>query len=164
ELGGLFQTGKGLPAPDAATAMKWYDQAAAAGDANAMLQLGRLHLRAKPPDVRTAFQWFEKAAGRGSDDAALELGNCYVNGLGVRRDPRKAVSLYKPLAERGNVEAMFRLGKLGFESGDTSARPWLLKAAEAGNVDAMCYVGQAYSVGSNVDQDNRKALDWWTRA
>src|SRR5205807_3071031 len=101
---------------------------------------------------------------KGSADATMELANCYELGRGTKRDPKQAAALYQKAAEGGNPEAMFRAGKLAFETRDRSAGTWLFKAAEAGNADAMHYLGQMYNVGLNVDQDYAKALAWYRKA
>ena len=55
--------------------------------------------------------------------------------------------------------------KLAFKKGDyETAYILLLPLAEQGDPDAQNYLGIQYSLGLGVDQDYKKALDWFGRA
>jgi TPR repeat protein len=67
---------KGSCAPrDAAQAYRYFAQAAAQGDAQAMTNLGTLYNdgRGVPRDRKLAKQWFEKAAALGVPEAKQNL-------------------------------------------------------------------------------------------
>jgi TPR repeat protein len=44
------------------------------------------------------------------------------------------------------------------------AREWYEKAAEQGNADAQCSLGQMYYEGIVVKRDYQKAREWWEKA
>jgi hypothetical protein len=37
------------------------------------------------------FKWFCRAAGEGDGSALLDMGKCYLDGIGIARDPMAAV-------------------------------------------------------------------------
>ena len=62
--------------PDPAGAAEWYEKAAEAGSAAAMLSLGKLYRRGAdgvPPDAGKARAWLERAVAAGFDEAKAEL-------------------------------------------------------------------------------------------
>ena len=60
---------------DYAEARKWYEKAAAAGNANAMNNLGDLYFNGNgvPEDYAEARKWYEKAAAAGNEVAKANL-------------------------------------------------------------------------------------------
>ncbi|MDG2170442.1 MAG: tetratricopeptide repeat protein [Opitutales bacterium] len=113
---------------------------AEAGDADAQVELGEMHLGREfiwalgeigVPEE--ALKWFLKAAEQGNAEAQNYLGIMYYNGLGV---PEKK-------------------GK--------SAR-WFLKAAKQGIAEAQYYLGLMYHDGEGVLQDFEQAVKWYTKA
>lgn len=112
--------------------------------------------------VMSAFGLYAKAVT--SDDrfrqaqAALEAG-----------DPAAAVALWRPLAEAGDPDAMYRLGR-AFMYGDgvvvdyAAAHDWLGKAAEAGQAAAQKEFGKLYDRGWGVDKDLSLALEWYQKS
>ena len=95
--------------------------------------------------------------------------NNYYNGTnGVSKDYKKAIELYLQAAERGHVDAQFRLGYYyAMESVPVDykqAMQWYLKAAERGNRSAMCNIGIMYERGQGVSVDKSQALAWYNKA
>jgi TPR repeat protein len=118
DLGDFYsQEGKGYKR-DNAQAAYWYDQAAAAGDREGMLNLATLYYMGigVPVDDHLAALWFGKAADLGSSDAVLNLGDMYQSGKGFPRDLMKARELYRRAAKMGNGEARQRLALLPAKS------------------------------------------------
>ena len=79
----FISTGTGVP-KDYAEARKWYEKAAAAGNAGAMNRARRCLLqrrqRRTPVDDAEARKWYEKAAAAGNANAMNNLGDLYFNG------------------------------------------------------------------------------------
>lgn len=63
-LAGLYRSGEGVPR-DLGEAMRRYEQAALQGNADAQLNLGRLHAEGTPRDLTAAYTWLSLAAGQG---------------------------------------------------------------------------------------------------
>jgi TPR repeat protein len=55
---------------------------------------------------------YERASARGVPIADCALGNQYLRGLGMPKDPAKAVSLCRKSADRGVADAQADLGQL----------------------------------------------------
>ena len=88
---------------------------AAAGDPNAMYQLGLRLTQGKGirKDYGEAVMWFHRAAAEGQADAMLQLGLLHENeGRGVSNDNSKAALWYGKAAKLGQGSAMFHLGVL----------------------------------------------------
>ncbi len=61
-------------------------------------------------------------------------------------------------ANSGNADAMYLLAKLYYaEAQNEDAFPWFCKAAEAGNADAICYMGI-------FENNKEKALTYYLKA
>jgi uncharacterized protein len=84
-------------------------------------------------------------------------------------DYAKALELWRPLAEKGNAEAQYRLGSLymegkGVEHDDAAALKWFLRAAEQGYAAAQYNVGASYAEGAGVEKSDAEAAKWFRRA
>ncbi len=146
-----FQMGTGADF-DLAKARRLLVQAADAGSAPAMDQLGRMYLSGGLGVLRDdaqAFSWFRKEADAGSGSGMLTVALLYQGGKGTPRDQDKARDFYergKPIAEKqadaGDVTAMDTLAQ-SYELGVWQARnldeaqKWLARAADAGDTTAM---------------------------
>lgn len=102
------------------------------------------------------------AAARADDFAlgmqALETGNA-----------ARAIELWRPLAESGNVEAQFALGvvyndAMGVEQDYLEANYWFLRAAEQNLPAAQYNLGNAYKNGTGMTTDPKMAVLWWRKA
>ena len=109
-------------------AVKLYRAAAAAGDARAMVSLGRLEETGDhvPKNVAGAYALYEKAAERGSPDGAINVAVALTEGRVMPKDLARAYALLKAAADAGSAIATFDLGKfaeagLGGKSDDALA-------------------------------------------
>ena len=93
-------------------------------------------------------------------DPLSEAGRAYIEG-----DYIKAAKLYRPMAEKGDVEAQLILGSmhdtgLGVTQDFKEAVKWYRLAAEQGNVFAQEKLGWKYILGNGVPQDDVLAYMW----
>ncbi len=84
-------------------------------------------------------------------------------------DYKKAYSIWKPLAERGNVKAQLALGGLyavgnGVAKDVAVAQKWWRKAAGQGYDHAQYNLALAYKDGKEVKKDLTEAVKWWKKA
>ena len=82
-----------------------------------------------------------------------------------RGDYTTALQEFKPLAEQGNSNAQFMLGRMyrhgyGVPQDYTEALKWFRKAAEQGNPDAQLKLGVMYALGLGVPQNYVRAHMW----
>src|SRR5271163_683616 len=93
-------------------AISAWEQAAAAGNAQAMFNLGSLYQNGQGvvQDYHQAVQWYWKAASAGNTDAMTSLGSLCAQGKGVPRDYLIALVWYQNAADQGNPDAMNNVG------------------------------------------------------
>ncbi len=96
-----------------------------------------------PPNPNEAFRLFSAAQKLGNPDAQANLGVMYVNGLGVEKDPRRAMELWKDGSERLRSPACMLCYAVALEGGllgerrPDQARDWYYHAAKLGNAKAL---------------------------
>lgn len=118
----------------------------------------------------TEFQQTLKAAQAGKTAAQYAIGGMYESGWGVEQDLSQALDWYRQAAEKGHVDAQYRIGYSyyrglgGAEQDYSLAHRWFLKAAEGGSQSAQRYLGEMYSRGLGVDKDEQQAQKWFARA
>lgn len=118
---------------------------------SALLSMGALGLLTAAPTARAdVSQDFERAA------VAHRHG-----------DYQSAARLWRPLAEKGLVNAQFNLGQM-YRYGDGVAQDhgeafkWYRKAAEQGDKEAQFNLGSMYLNGEGVAKDEQEAHRWFT--
>lgn len=130
---------------DPGQAARFLAQAAGAGDAEAMFELGRLYEQGigVEQDVARAIGLYEKAAAADFPDAINDLGFLYfAGGTGVPRDMRKALGFFRRAAELRQPEAMFNYAAL-IDDGELSgkgpedAAGYLYEALRSGNAEVL---------------------------
>lgn len=123
---------------DLAEAAGIFEDAANAGNVEAMYRLGRMlelgRGRAASPNL--AAIWYEKAADRGDGRANYRGGLLFKEGRGVKKNLGEALNWFQEGALRGNVQAMRAIGRALDEGVDgvsdrATAESWFCKAAVA---------------------------------
>lgn len=141
------------------------ERAAARGNAEAMLAMGRSSLRGEvgAVDERGAYVWFEKAVQAGSIPAHVPLAECHLQGWGTPVDPVKAVELLSRAVAAGDSQAKdllgvcYRLGK-GVPRDDARAFALCSEAYRAGVTSACGNLGALYLRGQGVAEDAALAV------
>ena len=87
----------------------------------------------------------------------------------ARQDYAAAVKQYRPLAERGDAEAQYRIGRMyefgkGYPKDQAQGIAWIRKAAAQNHADAQQELGVIYATGDGVKQDDVQAVAWFRRA
>jgi TPR repeat protein len=87
----------------------------------------------------------------------------------IKKDYVTAANEYRPLAERGNAEAQYRIGRMyefgnGYAQDKAQGIAWIRKAAAQGHVDAEQELGVVYATGDGVAQDDVQAVAWFRKA
>lgn len=87
----------------------------------------------------------------------------------IRKDYVAAMKEYRPLAERGNAEAQYRVGRMyefgqGVPQDKAQGIVWIRKAASQNHADAQQELGVIYATGDGVKQDNAQAVAWFRKA
>ncbi len=87
----------------------------------------------------------------------------------IRKDYATAIREYRPLAERGNAEAQYRIGRMyefgqGYPQDKAQGIVWIRKAAAQNHADAQQELGFIYATGDGVKQDDVQAVAWFRKA
>jgi SEL1 protein len=130
---------------DHATAKHYFQQAAAADDADAMAHLGHMHANGlgAPQDYEAARKLFERAAARSSASGMFGLACLHLNGFGVEVDYARAFKLFSQAMEQGLPDAYYYLGVMHMKGlgvkrkSAQRAFSYFNIAAHAGNLQAM---------------------------
>ena len=102
--------------------------------------------------------WAVLAGPLEDDFAAVQRGNYSA-----------ALRLFRPLADQGNAEAQYTLGRMyyngdGVTQDDGEAAKWWRKAADQGNARAQFGLGLMYDLGLGMPQDYVVAMTWYRKA
>ena len=86
-----------------------------------------------------------------------------------KKDYVTAANEYRPLAERGDPEAQYRIGRLyefgnGYPQDKAQGIAWIRKAAAQNHADAQQELGVVYATGDGVKQDDVQAVAWFRKA
>ena len=122
-------------------------------------------------DHRQAFTLLSRITARKNcPPAALRmLADCYFSGFGCTRDRAKAADLLKTAGDRGDSEALAKLGFL-HEYGNTVrqdqnlSREYYRKAAEAGHPMAQFKYAEAMAEGVFPGKNLNDALVWYQKS
>lgn len=114
---------------------------------------------------RIALEKFTPLANNGNAVAQFYLGKIYMQGLGTKPDPAKAIMWTRKAANQKNAEAEHFLGflyyyGLGTPQSYTDAMSWYRQAADAGHVKAQSSLGMMIVNGEGVSQDPVQAYKW----
>ncbi|MCO5169730.1 MAG: protein kinase [Planctomycetes bacterium] len=186
--GDLLALGAALvdaPAPALrAEGRAWLERAAAAGEVEAMVLLGRALLAAAPDDaasVEAALAWLDRAGQAGRADAWWHAGRHFESPRAGRtreevyadaaaaRDAAAALRWWGRAAEAGHARAMRKLGEV-HEDGwcvafdEREAARWYGRAAEAGDARAMYLLANVLEFFDGPLRDRAKAAAWHARA
>lgn len=95
-------------------ALALYEQAARAGDTEAMLRAGSAYASGlgAAQDIDRAARWYSQAAQAGNVEAQYRLGMAYADGLGVNKDIAQARYWLEKAAARGYPAAKLTLNTL----------------------------------------------------
>lgn len=130
------------------------------GSAEACWYLGALYLSvsALPDAHANAARWLERAAGMGVPTAVDRLADLHLQGMGVDRDPGRAVGLQRRLAEQGFQQAAWLLGYLLTQEvapggGAAAAATAFARACALGHPEGYYSLGLRFALGAGVDKD-----------
>ena len=86
-----------------------------------------------------------------------------------KRDYATAAKELRPLAERGDPEAQYRIGRMyefgaGYKVDKAQAVAWYRKAADQGHASAQGELGAIYFNGDGVPRDDAQAFRWFAKS
>ncbi|MGR6981111.1 tetratricopeptide repeat protein [Testudinibacter sp. P27/CKL/0425] len=162
---------------DDQAALRYFEQAAAQGNADALASLANYYTLEQYADYPKAFKLAAEAAEKGAFYGELVLAALYDDGLGVAQDKPKAQQLYRKLfpqvksaVEQGKAEFATRLAYLyeqGLGTAQNAKQAFSLykQAADQGNATAAESVADYYANGyDTVEIDFEKAMAYYLQA
>lgn len=142
------------------SAAEAFEEAAAAGRTEAMVELGRMRLEGLggQPDRQAAAAWFAKAADRGSTEGQYLLGLTILQGVEGEGDAREAARWFERAASTGSSEAAYNLAVLhdngrGVPKDIAKALKLYRQAADGGVLEAEHALGSMLAFGRGVRPD-----------
>lgn len=119
-----------------------------------------------PETYEEAVELF-KLAGQGDADAKLKLGylysegEIYSNNKGFRQNYPQALKLFRESADKGNVSALYLIGRLYAQGEDyQEALKWYRLAAELGSMHARSILSVMCASGDKTQSDYEEAVKW----
>ena len=166
-----LQASRLLEAGNHAEALRFYRQAADAGDPVAMRRTGAFFDlgRGVGQDYQEAMRWYRRADAAGDATATVNIGRLYDRGRGVAQSYAEALNWYRKAAAAGQPSGMLNIGLMyhsgdGVPPDDNVAYHWFQKAAAAGEFKAMNNIGAFYEKGIVVPQNFAEAMNWYRKA
>lgn len=156
---------------DYAAALEAWQANAAAGDPEAMNNIGVLYNKGLglDQDSKQAAAWYEKAAQLGFVNAQFNLANLYYSGRGVDHDLKQAARWYRAAADGGHKMAQYYLAQM-YDQGDgvpedhTEALKWYVKAADAGLGEAQYEIARMLLTGDGLKKDPYRGAQYALKA
>ncbi len=135
-------------------------KSAGKGNTEDQYNLGLYFLDYHIRDYEQAAYWMKLASEKGHAKAKCELGLMYENAWGIRRNRKRAFSLYKQAADKGVARAQYLLGKM-YEGGGTvvernleMAIYYYTQAIKNGYEDAESYLMRlAPNIGDKIHKN-----------
>ena len=110
----------------------------------------------KNPDIHKALPWYRKAIEQKNPQAAFRLGVFYLEGIGVKKNERKAAEHFFEAAKQNYARAQYNLGCM-YAAGtgelvkdESAAVYWFTLAAKGGDATAQRVLGVRYLEGRGV--------------
>lgn len=119
-------------------------------------------------NLARAVALYEEAANDAYIPAIEEVIRCYANGVGVKRDSKKVIQLYKKFARAGDARSQYLLAshfeQLNSRANLNKAVAWFEVAANAGYLAAQLDVARCYEKAIAVNKNLATAAAWYERA
>ena len=98
--------------------------------------------------------------------AKAYLGNMLLEGLGIKRNLKQAIKLFKEAAEEGEEKSHIMLSKLyydgtGLLKNNKLAFEHIRKAAEGGHAESARWVGTFYENGIGCRRNIKRSCEWF---
>lgn len=182
QIGDMYKHDKeGCLKRDDAKVIEWYTRAVEGGAVWLQKDLGRMYMDGKHVEQNDAeaLKWLRLAATHGNDYAVSYLRDMYLQGRGATPDDADEFKWKLVRAENGVVEAQLELGYSYLNDREVQNTEEAVKffklAADQGNTEAMCRIGDIYRSGGppravdggrepSFERNAAKAAEWYRRA
>ncbi len=167
--GEILSQGYGVP-QDKEAAQKWFEAAAAKGNADALFTLGSMKLISGVPDQKDdGVDLLRQAAAKGNSAAAYNLGLIYLQGALAPREPAEAAEWFRRAADLDQPDAVYALATLyrdgnGVPKDPRESARLLARADELGNAVATTELAILLFNGTGVPKNEERAAALFRKA
>lgn len=164
-LAACLEQGVGIDR-DKDKAKEWLNKAVKQNNVDAISYLGRCYYNGTlmTQDYKMAVKYFQKVADTDSK-AQFFLGECYRLGHGVKKDTKLSLDWFKKASAQGHSGAQVKIGEYYLDQQkNKEAFDYFSKAAKAGDVDGLFYLGLCHEKGIGVKKDMTTAKSWYQKA
>lgn len=178
-VGGWYYTGKDSIKQNYEEALQWWSRSAKQKYPEAIANMAMCYQLGHgiKQDSTMAVKLYKSAIKEGNQNvisyhenlskeeknifSCLFLHECYLNGIGVKRDFKQASYYQELAAEGGHESSQYAVGLnlLNNKLADKAAG-WFKKAADQGNAGATYYYGFLLLNGMGVDQDKAEGIKY----
>lgn len=169
-LGLRYANGNGVTR-DYDAAVYWYRRASAGGNSGAFNNLGNIFSRRETGlfNDSEALGCFQKAAELGCEVGMYNFANRLLEGLGVRKNVARAITLLELSAENKYFLSMTRLGDLYYggkfvDINYKESLKWYSEAASYEFANGYFGLGLLYGQGLGVSKDLKLAASYFEKA
>lgn len=156
---------------DEKKAFDCFQKAADLGQLGAMRSLASCYANGKgvEQDDFMAFKWASLSVEKGNDKALNTLGEFYRFGIGIKKNPQKAIECYKKYFESGkgamgavNIGEMYFNGE-GVDVDYDEATEWFQKACNFTLAVPYVFIGRMYEMGVYGEKNISQAISWYKK-
>lgn len=178
-LGTWYYTGKDSIKQDYRQAFTWWGRSAKQGNPSAIGNMAMCYQlgRGTKKDSVMAVNLYKSAIRKGNKAiisqheqivnntksifSSLLLRDCYLSGIGIDKDFKKASFYLEKAAEYGDVDSQFSQGLSSLNGNQADkAVEWFKRAASKGHVGAIYYYGNLMHKGMGIAQDKEKGVKY----
>ncbi|MBY0291919.1 MAG: sel1 repeat family protein [Alphaproteobacteria bacterium] len=150
---------------DKSLAKEFYLKTAIRGHADAQFKIGQYIEEQSELGWETeSFKWYQQAASQGHEKAHLAVGRFYLEGIGMQRDPDRALNNFTAMESVKNSAAFAAIERLAKEEKHSKSLKFIEQQAENDSVPAIIFMAKATEEGILLPQDTSKAISLYQKA
>lgn len=116
-----------------------------------------------------ALKAFGRSAHAGNSDAQYQIGLMFMEGQGIKANPKDAAYWWRKAAQNGHASSQYEIARCfemgtGVQSDLRIAAEWYWRAAEQGDPDAALAVARMYRDGRGMGKNLTKARKYFQTA
>lgn len=142
------------------TALGYFEKSEKLGIEESLIDIGNIYLDQR--HYLLALETFLKIPHH--DEAQYLLGDMYLNGMGVEKDMKKALSYFKQSSIQGNSKSMYEMAKLMLQNKVPNGLTVLKESIKKGNLNAINFLANMHMKGEIVEKDEKKAIELFKAA
>ena len=166
DLGDLYFYGKGEP-KNLEMAFTYYKQAADLNNPVGYFNVAKYFIEKE--QFKQALEYLNRAKELGYTKANIQISNMYLNGLGVRKNKKKAFKNLEQAVEGNEISAMHQLGLfhlqgIGCKKNEQNARTYFELSSENKNPNGMYHLGRLLLEARKIKKDFENGFFWLDKA